>query len=170
MRAILIDPVAETVTEIAAEGLRGWYAALGCSCVDIVNVARGSARSLDLVVDDVGRMVEGQRCFAIKTMRGPVLIAGRAFRIGVAVRMGERFQEMARAAETKPEASGSRALVPVKDALIRSWMADNGIRLGKARSSSVGSRGAFGAGKDAGGSVGIHRGVGSARSGTLQLR
>jgi hypothetical protein len=77
MRAILIDPVAETVTTIDLQpGLAAMYAALGCSCIDLRSVGRDPAgRSVDLICDDVGRLTDDQRCFMIGD---GMLIAGRA--------------------------------------------------------------------------------------------
>ncbi|TKD50565.1 DUF3846 domain-containing protein [Sphingomonas baiyangensis] len=75
MRAILIDPVAETVTETdVAEGLAALKAALQCQWIDIRSVGKDRAgRPVDLICDDEGRLIDGQRCFQM----GALLIAGR---------------------------------------------------------------------------------------------
>lgn len=78
MRAILIDPVAQTITEIETTGtLEGMREAIASQWIDIIGIA-GAPIHADLVIDDEGRLASGQRCFHILTQRGVHLIAGRA--------------------------------------------------------------------------------------------
>lgn len=81
---------------------------------------------------------------------------GRAFRIGVAVRLGERFESMAKEQAAAPATTG-RALVPVKNALIHDWMRTNGPKLRSARQTRVGS--GYDDGRRAAEKVGLSRGV-----------
>lgn len=98
---------------------------------------------------------------------GPRKVA-TAFRRGVAVRCGERLSAMAAERDTAPEASGSRALVPVKNQLIADYLQAKGYSL-KSVNARVNSS-AFHDGKRAGEGVSLARGIGVARSGTLALR
>lgn len=57
MKAILIDVTAQTVTDIElAEGLTAIYAAIGCDCVDRVELDSET----DLWIDDEGLLLEPQ--------------------------------------------------------------------------------------------------------------
>lgn len=75
-RAILIDPVAKSITEGWQDaGLQAWYDTLDCKPVTIVPLGEDSAGGpIDMVCDDEGRMKPGQSCFEL----GGHLIAGKA--------------------------------------------------------------------------------------------
>lgn len=98
---------------------------------------------------------------------------GSAFRKGVSVRLGERIgaqadQEVDRA-QAGHEAEGS-ALVVVKQALLRQELAKHGLKLentGKGRRTN--GSGGYSAGRSAAEDVGLHKGVGSSRSGHTAL-
>lgn len=78
IRALLIDPANKSLTEgWLDKGLAGMYATLGCNTIDIVRLVEGPARSIDLVIDDEGKLKTGQHCFRIDDH----LIAGRALMV-----------------------------------------------------------------------------------------
>jgi hypothetical protein len=79
------------------------------------------------------------------------------FKKGVASRLGERFRDLAIEQE-RARASTGTGLVVVKDALINQWLAEKKMKFGKPGQVSVGN--GFHAGKHAGNSVAINRGVG----------
>lgn len=93
---------------------------------------------------------------------------GFSFRKGVAIRIGERLKAMAAESQRAPESSTSRALVPVKDAMIQQWLHDQKIRL-RSGKSTVSDGAGYHAGRDAGDRVSINRGLGSSRTDRLQL-
>ena len=80
VRMILIDPTRRAI-------IAGWVVpnhaamsgAIGCSLIDMRCVGRDDAgRMADLIIDDEGRLIEGQRCFTM----GGTLFAGRALLAG----------------------------------------------------------------------------------------
>lgn len=85
---------------------------------------------------------------------------GFSFRKGVASRLGERIGAFAK--EPERAASNSTALVPVKNAMIKTWMAENNVKIGSAKSSPITGT-AFDAGKRAGDKVGLGRGIATSR-------
>lgn len=77
MRGILIDPFTQTVSEVTVlPGLAGLKEHLQCDWIDIRCLGHDNGLPVDLVVDDEGRLAEGQRCFRLGGEKG-VLIAGR---------------------------------------------------------------------------------------------
>lgn len=81
MHTYLIDPVAQTLSreelihETQGSILYPLYAALGCHTVQFVGIGQDRGlQSLELVIDDNGRLLEGQRCFLL----GGHLFAGKA--------------------------------------------------------------------------------------------
>jgi hypothetical protein len=75
-RAILVDPVAKSITEGWQDaGLTAWYKTLGCCPITSVPLGRDNAGAeVDMICDDEGRLKADQSCFQI----GGHLIAGRA--------------------------------------------------------------------------------------------
>jgi hypothetical protein len=80
LRAVLVDPVARTVTDIEIEkGLDGMYEAIGCELVALVRLKDGSEG--DLWVDDEGllKLTPESRFFVIhksSALTGKGLILG----------------------------------------------------------------------------------------------
>lgn len=86
------------------------------------------------------------------------------YRTGVCQRLGERILAQV---EGEPSTTGT-GLVVVKDALIRQWMEEHGVRLKDSnRSRRVGE--GFGHGRSHADKVGIGIGVGTQRSGRLAI-
>lgn len=80
-KATLIDPVAQTITEIdTATTLEALYAVLGCETVEEIKVGIDQNKSpVVLLVDEDGRLKPDQHCFGM----GPdLVIAGRALVFG----------------------------------------------------------------------------------------
>lgn len=93
-----------------------------------------------------------KRCFSPRRI-------SRDFRIGVCSRLGERIRDANTVAEqAQPTGTG---IIVVKNALIREWLDDHGLRF---RTSRVGAA-ANAAGRSAAETVGIGRGVGTQRTG-----
>lgn len=80
-KATLIDPVAQTITEIRTETtLEALYAVLGCDIAEEVKVGIDQNKSpIVILFDEEGRYKNDQRCFGM----GPdLVIAGRALVFG----------------------------------------------------------------------------------------
>ena len=78
IRAILIDPFAENVSEVQVQNnLQGYYNAIGCDTITITGLSFGK-NSLDMILDDEGLLKdsENQRYFKYKLFSQP--FAGRA--------------------------------------------------------------------------------------------
>lgn len=89
VHAVLIDPAAQTITDVVLDGnniLDALYNALGCGLVEVVHVDRHH----DLVVDEEGLFKNGQKYFAYGQRRldgagfdGTSPLAGRAMLVGL---------------------------------------------------------------------------------------
>jgi len=78
IRAILIDPFAESVTEVnTSTGIDALYNMLDCTCITITGISLGR-KGLDMILDDEGLLKdpEQQRYFKYKLFSQP--FAGRA--------------------------------------------------------------------------------------------
>jgi hypothetical protein len=105
--------------------------------------------------------------------REPILVGGErakwvnSFQIGMAARMGETLTEMARerAVDTNRQinagAGNGTSLQVVRQNLIGDWLREHGVNLSGGRSANVGNKSAHAAGREAGGGVRFHTGMGS---------
>lgn len=79
MRALLIDPFAETIEEVDIDNtLASYYETLRCELVEFVTVGTNKGQPVMYIVDEEGRLKENQRCF----FSAGHLIAGRALLVG----------------------------------------------------------------------------------------
>jgi hypothetical protein len=80
IRAILIDPVAQTVTTTRVDsGLAGLRQAIGVGTIDIVGLSTDrNGNMADMIIDDDGLFVDCQRFFKLggRTFAGKVLVTG----------------------------------------------------------------------------------------------
>lgn len=76
MKAILIDPVAQTVTETNVKDWKDISPALNCRVFDIVQVAP----NVSIYVDDEGLFVQGQQFFLHRAYPQP--LAGHGLVLG----------------------------------------------------------------------------------------
>lgn len=97
-------------------------------------------------------------------------VATRTFQRAMSIRIGERLQEMWKAAQPAPH-EGTPGLVKVKDALIAQYVKALGIRIKKSsHSQHRHDPHAHASGRQAGDRVGLHKGVSSSGRGPLALK